>query len=103
MTLAPATLDLAPALLITGHGEPIEGEETVRVYLTRLRDATRYIRDETVKGMNAGKTLDEIMQIVRLPAVSLYNYLYQPFRDHPHGVPPRATRPAPRPFDRSAP
>ncbi len=60
-------LGLAPELLIMGHGEPVAGE-AARDYLRRLRDATRHIRDETVRGMNAGQTLHEVMASVRLPA-----------------------------------
>jgi alkyl sulfatase BDS1-like metallo-beta-lactamase superfamily hydrolase len=60
-------LGLSPELMITGHGEPIAGEAVVREVVTKLRDATRYIRNETLAGMNAGKDLHTVMREVQLP------------------------------------
>jgi len=39
----------------------------VRAHLTKLRDAVQYLHDETVAGMNAGKTLPELMAEIALP------------------------------------
>jgi glyoxylase-like metal-dependent hydrolase (beta-lactamase superfamily II) len=47
---------LGPELLLTGHFGPIEGAARIREELTRLHDGVRFVHDETVKGMNAGKT-----------------------------------------------
>lgn len=58
---------LRPALLITGHDDPIDGEEPVAAYLTKLRDMVRYLHDETVKGMSAHKELWQLMQSIELP------------------------------------
>ncbi|OAN56266.1 alkyl sulfatase dimerization domain-containing protein [Sphingobium sp. TCM1] len=60
-------IDLQPALLITGHGAPIEGADRIAGDLTRLRDAVRFLHDNTVEGMNAGKSLYQLMQAIRLP------------------------------------
>jgi alkyl sulfatase BDS1-like metallo-beta-lactamase superfamily hydrolase len=60
-------LALKPALLLTGHDEPIEGEERIAADLTRIRDAVRHIHDETVRGMNAGTDLFTLMRDIRLP------------------------------------
>ena len=60
-------LGLSPKLLAMGHGEPFEGEDVVRALLTKMRDAVRYIRDETVAGMNAGKDLETLQREIRLP------------------------------------
>jgi glyoxylase-like metal-dependent hydrolase (beta-lactamase superfamily II) len=60
-------LDLEPEMLVTGHFEPIRGAKLIRRELTRLRDAVRYVHDETVKGMNAGKDLHALMQEIELP------------------------------------
>lgn len=59
-------LRLDPQLLITGHDEPIAGAQIARD-LTHLRDAIRYIHDETVRGMNALKDLPTLMAEIRLP------------------------------------
>jgi alkyl sulfatase BDS1-like metallo-beta-lactamase superfamily hydrolase len=60
-------LGLAPELLITGHDEPIRGEERIRSDLTRIRGAVEYVHDETVRGMNAGHSLDQLMREIELP------------------------------------
>ncbi|HUI25516.1 MAG TPA: alkyl sulfatase dimerization domain-containing protein [Candidatus Kryptonia bacterium] len=60
-------LALQPELLLTGHFAPIRGAAVVRAELTRVRDAVRYVHDETVKGMNAGKDVFTLMREIRLP------------------------------------
>lgn len=59
--------DLQPELLVTGHFDPIEGQQRINAELTRLRDAIRYIHDETVAGMNAGKDVGTLMREIALP------------------------------------
>ncbi len=59
--------DLQPELLITGHFDPITGREHIARELTKLRDAVAYVLEETLRGMNAGKTPFELMREVRLP------------------------------------
>jgi alkyl sulfatase BDS1-like metallo-beta-lactamase superfamily hydrolase len=58
---------LGPALLITGHGEPVAGAEAIDQALMRVRDAVQYIHDQTIKGMNDGLGLFELMRQVKLP------------------------------------
>ena len=53
--------DLEPDLLITGHGDPIRGADTIRAQLDRIRKAFQYVHDRTVEGMLAGKSLTEVM------------------------------------------
>lgn len=60
-------IDLGPDLLVTGHFDPVEGHETIRSELVRLRDAVRYVHDRTVEGMNAGKDVYALMREIRLP------------------------------------
>ena len=60
-------LMLRPELFITGHDEPIAGAENIHAYLTKIRDAVRYIHDETVKGMNEHKDMWTLMQEIQLP------------------------------------
>lgn len=55
-------------LLLTGHGDPIEGKDRIRDDLTRLRDAVSFIQEETLRGMNAGKDLHTLLRDVQLPA-----------------------------------
>ncbi|BBX64000.1 hypothetical protein MSAS_31740 [Mycobacterium saskatchewanense] len=60
--------DLRPDLLVTGHFEPIAGAERIHAELTRLRDAIKYVHDETVAGMNAGTDVRTLMREITLPA-----------------------------------
>jgi alkyl sulfatase BDS1-like metallo-beta-lactamase superfamily hydrolase len=54
-------------IIITGHGEPIRGAEQIRADIDKMIGAIRYVRDYTLDGMNAGKTVHELMRDVKLP------------------------------------
>jgi len=58
---------LRPARIVTGHFEPIEGEEVIDDELRRLRDATQWVHDRTVEGMNAGRDVHTLMREIALP------------------------------------
>ena len=60
-------IDLAPEVLITGHGEPLRGAETIRASLTRMRDCVQSLRDQVFAGMNAGVDLWTLMRTVKMP------------------------------------
>jgi alkyl sulfatase BDS1-like metallo-beta-lactamase superfamily hydrolase len=60
-------LSLEAEVLITGHGDPVRGADEVRERVSRVRDATKYIRDQTIEGMNAGTDLWTLMGQVKLP------------------------------------
>lgn len=57
----------APEYLIPSHTRPLVGADTIRETLSNYRDAIRYVHDETIKGLNAGKTSDELAQTITLP------------------------------------
>lgn len=59
---------LEPELLLFGHDDPIRGRDAIKANLVKIRDAVRYIHDETVKGMNAGKDVFALMNEIELPA-----------------------------------
>lgn len=67
LTHCQQMIDLAPEMLVTGHESPIIGNEAVRAHLCRLRDAVRYVHDETVKGMVAGRSLADLRASIALP------------------------------------
>jgi len=58
---------LRPARFVTGHFDPIDGEELIEDELRRLRDATQWIHDRTVEGMNAGRDVHSLMREIQLP------------------------------------
>ncbi len=65
------TLDLMmafePEVLAPGHTKAVTGADTIRETLTDYRDAIRHIITETRRGMDAGKTIDELAHSVKLP------------------------------------
>ena len=60
-------IGFAPELILPSHLGPVEGSERIMADLTRIRDAVQWVHDQTVAGMNEGKTLSEVMADVRLP------------------------------------
>jgi alkyl sulfatase BDS1-like metallo-beta-lactamase superfamily hydrolase len=58
---------LGAELLITGHGDPIHGKERIAADLNKLYDAVSYIREATIAGMNAGKSVHTLMTEIKLP------------------------------------
>jgi alkyl sulfatase BDS1-like metallo-beta-lactamase superfamily hydrolase len=60
-------LALRPERLITGHFDPIDGAELIAEELTALRDATVWVHDRTVEGMNAGTDVHTLMREIVLP------------------------------------
>ncbi|GAB3102115.1 MBL fold metallo-hydrolase [Aestuariicella hydrocarbonica] len=59
--------DLNAELLITGHGDPIEGADTIRANLDKMHGAVSYILNATLDGMNAGKDVHTLMRDIQLP------------------------------------
>jgi glyoxylase-like metal-dependent hydrolase (beta-lactamase superfamily II) len=53
--------------VITGHGEPIRGADQIRADIDRMIGAIAWVRDYTLDGMNAGKTVHQLMHKVKLP------------------------------------
>jgi alkyl sulfatase BDS1-like metallo-beta-lactamase superfamily hydrolase len=60
-------LALEPEVLITGHGEPVRGADEIARQVGQVRDATEYLRERTIEGMNAGTDLWTLMGEVQLP------------------------------------
>ncbi len=53
--------------LVGVHGPPISGRDEVRVALTDYRDSIQFLWDQTVRHINAGHSLGEIVERIRLP------------------------------------
>lgn len=58
---------LGAEIVITGHGEPIVGKDRIRDDLDRMEAAVSYVRDYTLEGMKAGKTVHELMNDFSFP------------------------------------
>ena len=57
---------LHPDTLINGH-DVFRGNDQIEATMTKVRDATKYLRDRTIDGMNAGTDLWTLMRDVTLP------------------------------------
>ena len=60
-------IELEPVMIIPTHNDPVEGREGIKAALIKMRDAVQYVHDGVIAGMNAGKTLEELMVEVKLP------------------------------------
>jgi len=60
-------LALEPEVLLPGHGDPIVGKDLIRKKPTTYRDATSYVHDAVVKGMNEGKDVWTLVGEISLP------------------------------------
>jgi len=58
---------LRPKYLVPGHTMPISGEENAVAALENYSEAIRSVYDQTVEGINAGKSPDQIAYEVELP------------------------------------
>lgn len=58
---------LEPEMIVPSHQDPIVGKEQIEADLIRMRDAVQYVHDRTIEGMNAGKTVYELMEEIKLP------------------------------------
>jgi alkyl sulfatase BDS1-like metallo-beta-lactamase superfamily hydrolase len=58
---------LEPEMIVPSHQDPIVGREQIKLDLIKMRDAVRYVHDATIAGMNAGKTVEELMVEIQLP------------------------------------
>ncbi|PEQ11826.1 MBL fold metallo-hydrolase [Novosphingobium sp. PC22D] len=53
--------DLGAEMIVTGHGEPIRGAARIRADLDTMHAAVSHVRDYTLEGMKAGKTVHALM------------------------------------------
>jgi alkyl sulfatase BDS1-like metallo-beta-lactamase superfamily hydrolase len=58
---------LEPAMIVPSHQDPIEGAVQIKADLIKMRDAVLYVHDATIAGMNAGKSVHELMEEIQLP------------------------------------
>ena len=50
---------LEPEMILPAHFDRVEGQACLHKSLTVMRDGVQYVYDETVAGMNAGKSVFE--------------------------------------------
>lgn len=57
-----------PEVLIPSHGPQVKGKKEILRRLKKYRDAILYVHDETVKGMNEGKSVEQLMKEIKIPS-----------------------------------
>jgi alkyl sulfatase BDS1-like metallo-beta-lactamase superfamily hydrolase len=77
---------LEPELLLPGHGLPIVGATRVQEALANSALLLETLHDETVKLMNEGARLDDIVHTVRAPRHLLEQPYLRPIYDEPEFV-----------------
>ena len=61
-------LELNPKVVIAhSHFRIVEGEDYIQSSVTQMRDAVQYTWDQTIQGMNEGRTVGELMEEIELP------------------------------------
>ena len=73
-------------LLLPGHGVPIAGADRVKQALSEAAELLDFLHDETLRLMNQGASLDEIVHAVRAPARLLERPYLRPVYDEPEFV-----------------
>ena len=63
-----------PQYLISCHGPFLEGKNEIENRLSIYRDAIQYIHDYAIRGANAGKTPDELVEEFEYPSFFKENY-----------------------------
>ncbi len=71
-------IGMKPDYLIPNHSAAIMGENKIREVLTNYSHAIRYVFEKTLQCINDGKTVDEAVQLIRLPdELSKLDYLHE--------------------------
>ena len=65
--------------VVPSHGNPLIGEENIFDTITHYRDAIQFVHDQTIRLMNKGLEIDEIVEKVRLPPVLATHPFLQEF------------------------
>jgi len=74
---------LGAETMVAGHGLPIFGADRVRVALTDTAELLSSIEEQTLVLMNSGKSLDEVIHTVAVPAHLGDKPYLRPVYDHP--------------------
>ncbi len=60
-------ISLGPDMIVPSHKDPIIDKVIIDSGLVKMRDAVGYVHDAVVDGMNAGKTVEQLMTDIKLP------------------------------------
>ena len=77
---------LEPEILLPGHGLPIIGADRIRTALTESAMLLEHLHTETIRMMNEGARLDDILNTVRAPQALLDRPYLGPIYDEPEFI-----------------
>jgi alkyl sulfatase BDS1-like metallo-beta-lactamase superfamily hydrolase len=60
-------MELPVEYFLPGHSLPISGQEEIQSFLQANRDATQYLRDQTIRQLAMNRSREEAAEAVRLP------------------------------------
>ena len=70
---------LGAEYMVPSHTLPVSGKENIFDIITHYRDAIQFVYDQTIRWMNLGLEVDEIVEKVRLPPTLARHLYLQPF------------------------
>jgi glyoxylase-like metal-dependent hydrolase (beta-lactamase superfamily II) len=73
-------------LILPGHGEPLEGSDTIRKRCLNTAEALRAIVQQTQDGLNAGLTHEDILAEIHIPEYLASEPYLQPIYDRPEFI-----------------
>ena len=78
--------ELAPEVLLPGHGFPVVGAERVHIALTETAELLESLVQQTLELMNQGARLDEVLHSVEAPKHLMQRPYLSPVYDEPEFV-----------------
>jgi glyoxylase-like metal-dependent hydrolase (beta-lactamase superfamily II) len=81
-----AIASVGARLLLPGHGQPIEGADTIRSCCLNTAEALRSIVRQTLDGLNAGRNHEEILADIRIPEHLTRHHYLDPLYDRPEFI-----------------
>jgi glyoxylase-like metal-dependent hydrolase (beta-lactamase superfamily II) len=81
-----AIASVQAVLLLPGHGRPLEGADKIRSCCLNTAEALRAIVRQTLDGLNAGRTQEEILAEIRIPEHLGKEHYLDPLYDRPEFI-----------------
>jgi glyoxylase-like metal-dependent hydrolase (beta-lactamase superfamily II) len=81
-----AIASVGAELLLPGHGQPLEGKDKIRKCLLNTAEALRAIVRQTLEGLNAGRTHEDIVADIRIPEHLAGEPYLDPLYDRPEFI-----------------
>jgi len=75
-----------PELILPGHGEPVKGSDMIRRRCLNTAEALRAIVQQTLDGLNAGWTHEDIIAAIHIPEHLANEPFLQPTYDRPEFI-----------------